>query len=747
MLGEREYKVLVGGRELVIATQGFAEQAGGAVTVRQGDTLLLAVATMSKDLREGIDFFPLTVDYEERMYAGGRIPGSFFRREGRPPESAILIDRLTDRPLRPLFPKDMRNDVQIILYSISSDGENPIDVLAILGASAALSISDIPFDGPVGALRVGMDEQGGFNFNPTYQESETNRLDLRMAGTRDAVLMVECNASELDESTLLDALQAGQAAMLPLIELQDQMRRDLGKPKREYPSIGLRAEVKQAVQGWLGSRAQELLAQPRPKAEFNQAMDDIERELFTALGEPGEFTVKELREGLWDEIKKALRARVLNDSVRSDGRGPTDIRPIEVAVDLSPRAHGSGMFRRGGTQVLTLATLGTPRERQELDILAPVEEKRYMHHYNFPPFSTGETKMLRGASRRDIGHGALAERALLPVLPPQDDFPYTMRLVSEVLSSNGSTSMASVCGSTLALLDTGVPIRAPVAGIAMGLMKEGDRQVVLTDIQGLEDQLGDMDFKVAGTRVGVTALQMDMKIRGITQDVMRQALEQAKQARLFILDKIEALIPRPRAELKPHAPRMTVLHINPEKIGLVIGPGGKMIRGIQEQTGARIDIEDDGTVYIASAGGPAADQARQMIEGLVEEAVIGRIYTGKVVRTTDFGAFVEILPNTDGLVHISQLASERVEKVEDVAQVGDELTVMVTAVDPEGRVRLSRQAVLEGWTPEEAMERDRTPRRSGSGGGGGGGRPRDRGRGGSGGRGPGRGNRGNPNRS
>lgn len=741
MLGQREYQVTIGGRELVLAAQGFAEQAGGAVTVRQGDTLLLAVATMSKDLREGIDFFPLTVDYEERMYAGGRIPGSFFRREGRPPESAILIARLTDRPLRPLFPKDMRNDVQVILYSISSDGENPIDVLAIVGASAAVSISDIPFDGPVGALRVGMDEQGGFIFNPTYQELETNRLDLRMAGTREAVLMVECNASELDEATLLGGLQAGQQAMLPLIEVQDQMRRDLGKPKREYPSMALRAEVKQAVQAWLGNQAKDLLAQPRDKSEFNQAMDDMEREIFTALGESGDYTEKELREGLWDEIKKALRARVLNDSVRSDGRGPGDIRPVEVAVDLSPRAHGSGMFRRGSTQVLTLATLGTPRERQELDILAPIEEKRYMHHYNFPPFSVGETRPLRGASRRDIGHGALAERALVPVLPPQDDFPYTMRLVSEVLSSNGSTSMASVCGSTLALLDTGVPIRAPVAGIAMGLMKEGDRQVVLTDIQGLEDQLGDMDFKVAGTRSGVTALQMDMKIRGITAEIMQQALEQARQARLFILDQIEALIPQPRAELKPHAPRMTVLRIDPEKIGLVIGPGGKMIRGIQDQTGARIDIEDDGTVYIAASEGPAADQARQMIEGLVEEAVVGRIYTGRVVRITDFGAFVEILPNTDGLVHISQLASERIEKVEDVARVGDELTVMVTAIDPEGRVRLSRQAVLEGWSPEEAAERDRTPRRSG---GGGSGRPRDRGRGG---RGPGRGNRGNRDRS
>ncbi len=585
MLGQKEYRVVLGGNPIVITAQGFAEQAGGAVTVRQGDTLLLATATMSRDPREGIPFFPLTVDYEERLYAGGRIPGSFFRREGRPPESAILIARLTDRPIRPLFPKDMRNDVQVILYSLSSDAETPIDVLGILGASAALTISDIPFDGPVGALRVGTNDRGEFLFNPTYQQARENGLDLRMAGTRDAIVMVECNANQMVEAQVLAALEAGHKAMQPLIDLQEQMRQEIGKDKCSYPSIALTEEVKSAVKGWMGSKAQELVSRPKPKEAFNQAMADLEEAVFADLGESGEYTEGDLRDAIWAEVKAALRAQILDRKSRSDGRAPDEIRPLEVDIDLSPRAHGSGMFRRGSTQVLTLATLGTPRERQELDILAPVEEKRYIHHYNFPPFSVGETRPLRGASRRDIGHGALAERALTPVLPDEEEFPYTMRLVSEVLSSNGSTSMASVCGSTLALLDTGVPIAAPVAGIAMGLIKEGDRHVVLTDIQGLEDQLGDMDFKVAGTREGITALQMDMKIRGITAEIMGEALDQARRTRMKILDTIEALIPSPRAELKAHAPRMTVLQIDPEKIGLVIGPGGKMIRGIRMRPG------------------------------------------------------------------------------------------------------------------------------------------------------------------
>ena len=710
MLGNKQFEVVVDGKTITIATGGFAEQAGGAVTVRQGDSLLLATATMGRTPREGISFFPLTVDYEERMYAGGRIPGSFFRREGRPPETAILIDRLTDRPLRPLFPKDMRNDVQVIIYSLSSDGETPLDVLAILGASAALTISDVPFDGPLGAIRVGMDSDGGFIFNPTYEEAGSNGLDLRMAGRKDAIMMVECNANELDEQTMVSALEAGHSEMMGLIEAQEKMREELGKSKRDYPSFAPEPSVEEAVAEWGEERIKEVANAVHESGGFYGAMDTLVDEAREALED---HSSSDVREVVWSKAKYAVRERVLSGGTRLDGRGSSDLRALDVQVDLSPRTHGSGLFQRGETQVLTLATLGTPRERQELDNLGPDEQKRYMHHYNFPPFSTGEAKFMRGASRREIGHGALAERALLPVLPSQEDFPYTLRLVSEVLSSNGSTSMASVCGSTIALLDTGVPIKASVAGIAMGLISDGERNFILTDIQGVEDNLGDMDFKVAGTREGITALQMDIKIKGVTSELMSEALAQARQARLAILDKIDEVVPGPREEMKPHAPRMTVIKIDQEKIGAVIGPGGKVIRGIQEETGARIDIEDDGTIFIASSDGPGADAAREMVERLIEEAVVGRIYTGKVVRTTDFGAFVEILPNKDGLVHISQLAPEHVAKVEDVARVGEEITVMVTAIDPMGKVRLSRTAVLEGWTLEEAIENDRPPKRRG----------------------------------
>ena len=726
----KQFSTAVGGKTIVLETGKLALQAGGAVTIRQADSWLLGAATMAHKPREGIDFFPLTVDYEERLYAGGRIPGSFFRREGRPSEAAILIARLTDRPIRPLFPKDLHNDVQVILYTLSSDGETQIDVLAILAASAALTISDVPFGGPVGAVRVARVD-GQFVFNPTYSEAQRSDLDLRMAGTRDAVLMVECDATEVEESVMVAAVEAGHRALQPLIDVQEEMRAAVGKPKRAYLPFSLAEDIRQRTGAWVGTRLRDLVATPRSKVELDDTIEGLEKESAAALTEDGGYTEAQVREAFSEFYKAEVRSRILEQGMRPDGRKPTEIRPISAEVDLSPRAHGSGLFTRGETQVLTLATLGTPRERQELDGLSPVEVKRYMHHYNFPPFSVGETRPLRGASRRDVGHGALAERALTPVLPTVDEFPYTIRLVSEVLSSNGSTSMASVCGSTLALLDTGVPIRAPVAGVAMGLVKEGDRAVVLTDIQGVEDHLGDMDFKVAGTRKGITALQMDIKIKGITPALMSQALDQARIARLHILDKIEACMPRPRAELKPHAPRITVLKIDPEKIGAVIGPGGKIIRKIQEDTGVRVDVEDDGTVFIAATDGPSAQKARDMIEALTETPVIGRIYSGRVVRTADFGAFVEILPNIDGLVHISQLDSQRVEKVEDVVKVGDEVTVMVINIDDGGKIRLSRQAVLDGWTAEEAMERDRKPTRRP----GGGGRPSSGGRSGS--RGPG----------
>ncbi|MGD8605394.1 MAG: polyribonucleotide nucleotidyltransferase [Anaerolineales bacterium] len=714
MTQDKQYSLEVDGKQIVISTGKLAGQAGGAVTVRQGDTLLLATATMSNKPREGIDWFPLVVNYEERMYAGGRIPGSFFRREGRPSEAAILIARLTDRPLRPLFPKDLRNDVQVIQYSLSSDGETPIDVLGILGASAALTISDVPFGGPVGAVRVAHID-GKFVMNPTYQEIEASDLDLVLAGTQDAILMVECGADEVEESVMVEALEAGHKAIQPQIEAQNKMRAEVGKAKREYTPYVLQENVLDETRSWLGDKLSKIAEQVMPRHEKNDAVDALREEAVEALASEDGYSESEVAKAYNEINEKIVRSLILERGFRPDGRKEDEIRPLSAEVDLSPRAHGSGLFTRGETQVLTLATLGTPRERQELDGLSPIEEKRYMHHYNFPPFSVGEVRILRGASRRDIGHGALAERALRPVIPPVDDFPYTMRLVSEVLSSNGSTSMASVCGSTLALLDTGVPIRSPVAGIAMGLISDGNQYRVLTDIQGLEDHLGDMDFKVAGTRHGITALQMDIKLKGISKEIMSKALEQARQARMQILDVIDEAIPGPRPDLKPHAPRMTVVTIDPEKIGAVIGPGGKIIRGIQEETNTRIDIEDDGTIYIAAEDGPSAQRAQEMIEAMTEEAVVGRIYTGKVVRTTNYGAFVEILPKVDGMVHISQLDSEHIEKVEDVAAVGDEITVMVTNIDADGRIRLSRQAVLEGWTPEEAIERDRKPSRKSGG--------------------------------
>ncbi len=736
----KQFNGMVGSDLFTFETGKLAGLAGGAVTVRVGDTILLATATMSKEPRTGIDFFPLTVDYEEKLYAAGRIPGSFFRREGRASEGAILTARLTDRPLRPLFPKDFRNDVQVIITSLSVDQVHQPDILAIVGASAALTISDIPFgtppyDGPVGAVRVGRVD-GELVVNPTFEMMERSDLDLRIAGTREAILMVECGASEVDEATLVKALEFGHRAMQPLIDLQMQMAAEVGKPKAEYKKFVLPEKLIADVREKVGRRMEEIFRTTATKEARTTALDALVSEVvaaFTASPTPvvdvngvllAAVDPGDIKEILHDIEKEVVRARIIKEGARPDGRGLRDIRPLAAEVGLSPRAHGSGLFTRGETQVLSLATLGTPREAQELDTLSPEEEKRYMHHYNFPPFSTGEVRPLRGQSRREVGHGALAERSLAPVLPAETEFPYTLRVVSEVLSSNGSTSMGSVCGSTLALMDAGVPIKAPVAGIAMGLVKDEalGGYAILTDIQGIEDHLGDMDFKVAGTGQGVTALQMDIKIKGLTAQIMSEALAQAREARLKILEVIRDAIPEPRPDLSPYAPRMTTIKINPEKIGAVIGPGGKMIRKIQEDTGASIDIEDDGTVFIASVDGEGARKAREMIAALTESPEIGRIYTGKVVRTTDFGAFVEILPGIDGMVHISQLADYRVNRVEDIARVGDELTVMVVNIDEGGKIRLSRQAVLEGWTAEEAMERDRKPAGGGRPGGGGAGR-------------------------
>jgi len=727
----KKFSAQVGNQELTFATGKLAGQAGGAVTARLGDTLILATATMSPAPRTGIDFFPLSVDYEERMYAGGKIPGSFFRREGRPSEGAILTARLTDRPLRPLFPKDLRNEVQVIMYALSADDENVIDVIAVNAASAALMISDIPWNGPVGAVRVGRVD-GNFVINPTYLQLEQSDLDLRVAGTREAILMVECGANEVEEKVIVAALEEAHKAIQPLIDMQEKMTKEVGKPKRDYQSFSVADDLQEKVKARVQTELEAIFDQGLGKADQYAAIGALRDMVVTELAPEDVELAAHVKEAYGSAEKAVVRRRIIEEGKRPDGRKPTEIRPIWCEVDYSPRAHGSGLFTRGETQVLTLATLGTPREAQEIDTLSPIETKRYMHHYNFPPFSTGEVKFLRGSSRREIGHGALAERALVPVIPPEKEFPYTLRLVSECLSSNGSTSMASVCGSTLALMDSGVPIKAPVSGIAMGLVTDGSNYKILSDIQGLEDHLGDMDFKVAGTDKGITALQMDIKISGLTTQMMDEALQQAKAGRKHILDKMLEVIPAPRPDLKPHAPRITIVMVPIEKIGAIIGPGGKTIRSIQEESGAKIDISDDGSVYIASDDAEAARIARERVEALTETPEIGKIYTGKVVRITDFGAFIEIMPGTDGMVHISQLDSSHVESVSDVVKMGDEVTVMITDIDPSGKIRLSRQAVLEGWTPEEAREKDRGGRPSGGGGRrpGGGGRSGDRGRGG-----------------
>ncbi len=699
----------IGNHEFTFETGKLAGQAGGAVTLRVGDSVLFASATMSNNVVEGTDFFPLSVEYEEKMYAGGRIPGGFFRREGRPGDDAVLVARLTDRPLRPLFDKNMRNEVQIMMFPISSDGENPLDIMAINAASAALLISDIPWAGPVGAVRVGRIDNK-FIVDPTFEQSEISDLDLRLAGTKDAILMVECGSNEVKEDDMIAAISFGHASIQSIIAVQEKMAAEIGKSKREVPLNGIDTALIDQVYEKVAAKINDALDQPHTKAELDIAINTIEEELLNgytdeANGE-NEKLLQDAREAFHDAYQKVVRTRILTKGIRPDGRDPKQIRPIWCEVNTSPRAHGSGLFTRGETQVMTLATLGTPKEAQEIDDLTPTESKRYIHHYNFPPFSTGEVQRPH-RSRREIGHGALAERALIPVLPDKSVFPYTMRLVSEVFSSNGSTSMASVCGSTLALMDTGVPIKAPVAGIAMGLIKEKEQYTVLTDIQGLEDHLGDMDFKVAGTADGITALQMDIKIKGITPEIMSEALAQAREARLFILDKIIEVIAQPRPELKEYVPRITTVKIPIDKIGALIGPGGKNIRSLQETTKTQIDIAEDGTVFIAAIDKQDEMNARAQIERIIEVPTIGRIYTGKVTKIVDFGAFVEILPGTEGLVHISQLSVERVKSVQDVVVEGDELSVMITEIDPRsGKIRLSHVAVLEGWSVEEAREHD-----------------------------------------
>jgi len=696
------------GREIRLTTGRYAPQAGGSVMIECGDTAVLVTATRST-AREGIDFLPLTCDYEERLYAAGRIPGSFMRRESRPPERATLIARLIDRPIRPLFPSWMRDDLQIVATCMSLDERVPPDVLAATGASVATLLAQIPFYGPMAAVRVGL-LGDDFVLNPSYREIDRSELDLIVAGTPDGVVMVEAGASQLPEQDVIEAIDFGYEAIGELIRAQQTLLQDLGikqvLPETYQEDAILPAFLEQECAKEIGkilkqfdqTKAERDAKLDQIKASVSQAIASLKDDDAVKLAVSGNS--KALTNSYKSLTKKLMRLQILQDGKRVDGRGLDEVRPISAAVGVLPkRVHGSGLFQRGLTQVLSTATLGTPSDAQEMDDLNPSNEKTYLHHYNFPPYSVGETRPMRSPGRREIGHGALAERALLPVLPPKESFPYVLRVVSEVLSSNGSTSMGSVCGSTLALMDAGVPLKAPVSGAAMGLIKEGDDIRILTDIQGIEDFLGDMDFKVAGTEKGITALQMDMKIPGLAMKTIGDAINQARPARLHILEKMLEAIDQPRNTLSPHAPRLLSFRIDPELIGTVIGPGGRTIKGITERTNTKIDIEDGGVVTIASHDGAAAEEAQRIIEGLTRRVSEGEVFTGAVTRVIPIGAFVEILPGKEGMIHISQLSESRVEKVEDVVNVGDQVTVRVREIDNRGRINLTLRGVPQGELP------------------------------------------------
>src|SRR5213595_1353729 len=687
--GYQRVQIEFHGRPLTVETGRMAKQAGGAALVQLGESVVLVTATALTTAREGIDFFPLTCDYQEKTFAAGKIPGGFFKREGRPAEKEILTSRLIDRPLRPLFPKGFNCETQVIATVLSHDKENDPDVLSLLGASTALVLSDIPWNGPMAAVRIGRVD-GRFVINPTTSQLATSDMNVIVAGSRDAIVMVEGGA------------QMAHEALQPLIALQESLQRLVGKPKRSVTPPAVAPELERQVREAALPSLKAALAKPG-KQERYDALDQARDEVVARLGEGTPERAKQVA-AIFDHLKKeVVREAIVQQKRRLDGRGLADVRPITCEVEVLPRTHGSALFTRGETQALVVATLGTSSDEQKIDALIGETYKKFMLHYNFPPFSTGEVKFLRSPGRREIGHGALAERALAPILPSEEEFPYTIRIVSEILESNGSSSMATVCGGSLALMDGGVPIKAPVAGVAMGLIREGDEVRVLSDILGDEDHLGDMDFKVAGTETGITALQMDIKIAGVTRAIMQQALEDARRARLHILGIMNQTLARPRGELSMHAPRIVTIHIKPDRIRDLIGPGGKVIRGITEETGVKIDVEDDGTVLVASSDGEALQKALDKIRGVTAEAEVGKIYRGTVRKIVDFGAFVEIFPGTDGLVHISQLADERGRKVSDVLKEGDVISVKVLEVDKSGKIRLSRKEALKEAEQQEAQ--------------------------------------------
>jgi polyribonucleotide nucleotidyltransferase len=690
------------GKVLSLETGRVAKEAGGAVIVRLGDTMVLATATASGSPRQGMDFFPLLVDFEEKLYAAGKIPGGFFKREGRPTETAILTARRVDRPIRPLFAEGFRNDVQIVVTPLSVDHENAPDVLAIIGASAALSISDVPFEYPIGAVRVGKVGEK-FIVNPTTPQMEESSLDLVIAGTKDAIMMIEAGAEEVSEGDVFKAIEFGHKTIKDIIKLQEELASSIGQKKRKFELYSPDEKIKK----FIADRAEKKIAKAleikdknmqkdeigKIKGEFEEEIKAGKDEELKALLEKRPFDIGNILSKI---EKKLVREMILSKGKRLDGRGPDDIRPINCEVGVLPRAHGSAIFSRGETQVLTVTTLGSAGEEQRIEGLEPEEwKKRYMHHYNFPAFSVGEVRPIRGPGRREIGHGALAERGLQPVIPSEDKFPYTIRLVSEVLGSNGSTSMASTCGSTLSLMDAGIPIDSPVAGISIGLITDDKKKVMLKDIQGLEDHVGDMDFKVAGTKKGITAIQVDMKIKGLSFDLIKEALKKAKEAREHILEKMADAIKSPRAEVSQYAPKIATVNIPVEKIGLVIGPQGKMIKKIIEETGVDINIDDDGRCSIASPDAAAIEAAKKRIEDLTFEPKVGSIFLGKVTRLMNFGAFVEIAPGKEGLLHVSQISRERVNKVEDVLKEGDRVLVKLTEIDDRGRRNLSKKAITK----------------------------------------------------